>query len=270
MNILERIVEHKKKEVAQKKMLYPIQLLEQSKFFASDCVSLKAYLENPAKSGVIAEIKLKSPSKGIINEFVDIEQVSIGYMQAGASALSILTDQEFFMGKNENLSIARKFNYCPILRKDFIIDEYQIIEAKSIGADAILLIASILSKEEIAAFTKMAHGHGMEVLFEVHSEDELNKLNNDIDCLGVNNRNLETFEVDIRTSESIAKKITGEFTLVSESGISDVENIHHLREFGYSGFLIGEFFMKDSSPHLACASFIKKLKKRNADKSVRA
>ncbi|MEM7162142.1 MAG: indole-3-glycerol phosphate synthase TrpC [Bacteroidota bacterium] len=270
MNILDRIVEHKRKEVEQKKMLYPIKLLEQSKFFASDCVSLKKYLVNPEKSGVIAEIKLKSPSKGIINEFVDIEKLSIGYMQAGASALSVLTDQEFFMGKNENLSIARKFNYCPILRKDFIINEYQIIEAKSIGADAILLIAAILSKEEIQSFTALAHAHKMEVLFEVHHESELDKLDDTIDLLGVNNRNLENFEVDIRTSEAIAQKVQGDFTFVSESGISDVESIHHLRKCGFDGFLIGEHFMRHPSPHLACADFIKQLKKRNEGESVRA
>ena len=137
MNILEKIVEQKKKEMAERKSLYPVKLLEQSIFFASPTVSLKKYVQRKDLSGIIAELKRKSPSKGAINPYVSIERTSIGYMQAGASALSILTDKEFFGGSNEDLMVARKFNYCPILRKDFTIDEYQIVEAKSIGADAI-------------------------------------------------------------------------------------------------------------------------------------
>src|SRR5258706_9468267 len=170
MNILDQILAHKRKEVDERKGLYPVKLLEQSIYFATPAVSLKKYLLRDDKVGIIAEIKRKSPSKGIINEHVSIERTSIGYMQAGASALSILTDTEFFGGKNEDLTLARKFNYCPILRKDFTIDEYQIIEAKSIGADIILLLANVLSPEQIKAFSMLGHSLGLEILLEVRDK----------------------------------------------------------------------------------------------------
>src|SRR5438874_1033438 len=157
MNILEEIVAHKAKEVQERKELYPVKLLERSIHFNSPTVSLKNYLQRKDKVGVIAEIKRRSPSKGTINKYVDIEKVSIGYMQAGASGLSVLTDEKYFGGKNEDLTKARKFNYCPILRKDFTIDEYQVTEAKSIGADAVLLIAAVLSKEKIKELAILAH-----------------------------------------------------------------------------------------------------------------
>ncbi|MCL4150186.1 UNVERIFIED_CONTAM: hypothetical protein GTU68_058628, partial [Idotea baltica] len=194
MNILDKIVAHKKEEVAQQKALYPVKLLEQS----------TGYLTRPDKSGIIAEIKRKSPSQGDINPYVSVEKVSIGYMQAGASALSILTDSNFFGGKNEDLTLARRMNYCPILRKEFIIDEYQIIEARSIGADAILLIASILEPKTLAKFGALAQSLGMEVLMEVHDQEELDSsLCEYIDLVGVNNRNLKDFTVDIQTSLSL-------------------------------------------------------------------
>src|SRR6185369_12238394 len=173
MNILEKIVEYKRKEVDERKSLYPVKLLEKSIYFSSPVVSLKKYLLREDKVGIIAEIKRKSPSKGMINQHVSIERTSIGYMQAGASALSILTDTEFFSGKNEDLTMARKFNYCPILRKDFIIDEYQIVEAKSIGADAILLLANVLSASEIKDLAKFAKSIGLEVLLELRDKGEL-------------------------------------------------------------------------------------------------
>src|ERR1044071_3705561 len=173
MNILEEIIEHKRKEVEERKSLYPVKLLEKSIYFPSPSVSLRKYIQRPDKSGVIAEIKRKSPSKGVLNKNVSIERTSIGYMQAGASALSILTDKQFFGGNNEDLTTARKFNFCPIIRKDFTIDEYQIIEAKSIGADAILLIAAVLDPKLSQALTSFAHSLGMEVLLEVHDEQEL-------------------------------------------------------------------------------------------------
>ena len=168
MNILDQILAHKETEVAERKSLYPVKLLEKSIFFPTQPVSLKKYLLREDKSGIIAEIKRKSPSKGVINPHVSIERTSIGYMQAGASALSVLTDQKFFGGSNDDLMIARKFNYCPILRKDFVIDEYQIVEAKSIGADAILLIAAALAPEKLASLCAFAHTLKLEVLMEVH------------------------------------------------------------------------------------------------------
>ncbi len=266
MDILDKILAHKEKEVAERKSLYPAKLLEQSIYFATEPVSLKKYLLREDKVGIIAEIKRKSPSKGMIHEFVSIEQTSISYMQAGASALSILTDNEFFGGSNEDLTTARKFNFCPILRKDFIIDEYQIIEAKSIGADAILLIAAALAPKKLQALAQFAKSLELEVLMEVHNGEELeNHLNNNLDIVGVNNRNLKTFEVAVETSIDLAKRIPEDFVKISESGISQPETVIKLMSHGYQGFLIGEYFMSHSRPGAACAEFIKKIKKSRAE-----
>jgi indole-3-glycerol phosphate synthase len=261
MNTLEKIVLEKRKQVQEEKRLFPIELLERSIYFTNECVSLKKYLVRDDKSGIIAEIKKKSPALGAINPYVKVEKLSIGYMQAGASALSVLTDKKFFGGSNADLTMARKYNFCPILRKDFIIDEYQIIEARSIGADVILLIAAILSKEEIARFTHLAHKLGMEAILELHAEVELEKINNAIDVIGVNNRNLETMKIDIATSKSMAKLIPEGFMKISESGIEDPKIVLELKQLGYSGFLIGSYFMKHPEPEKACAEFIQKINK---------
>lgn len=260
MNILDEIVASKKQEVAEKKSLFPVKLLEKSIFFDTTSVSLKKYLLRPDKSGIIAEIKRKSPSKGMINPYVSVEKVSIGYMQAGASALSILTDKSFFGGTNEDLKTARKFNFCPILRKEFIIDEYQIVEAKSIGADAILLIAAILKPEKVKSLAKFAQQVGLEVLLEIHNASEMEALNEHIDVLGINNRNLKTFEVNIETSRKLGDVVKGDVVKISESGISSPEAILDLKSHGFQGFLIGEYFMKDSQPDKKCADFIQRIK----------
>ena len=261
MNILEKIIAHKLKVVAERKALFPVKLLERSLFFESIPVSLKRYTRRKDKVGIIAEIKRKSPSKGVINPYVSIERTSIGYMQAGASALSVLTDEEFFGGKNDDLEVARKFNFCPILRKDFIVDEYQIIEAKSIGADAILLIAAALDAKQIKSFTTIAHSLGLEVLLEVHDADESNtNLNGGVDLIGVNNRNLKTFEVDINISRNLATSIPKDIVRVSESGIGDVKTNIELRQHGFEGFLIGEQFMRNSRPEAACKELIDQLR----------
>ncbi len=260
MNILEKIIAHKEKEVARRKEIFPVKLLEESIYYKTQTVSMKKYLLREDKSGIIAELKRKSPSKGIINSHLSIEKTSIGYMQAGASALSVLTDTEFFGGKNEDLTTARKFNFCPILRKDFIIDEYQIIEAKSIGADVILLIAAALEPSKLKSLAKFAKGLGLEILMEVHNEEELNKsICEDLDMIGVNNRDLTSFEVDINTSLHLANQIPHQFIKVSESGISQPETIVELKRSGFKGFLIGENFMAHSRPHKACLDFINQL-----------
>lgn len=262
MDILQKIIAHKQKEVAERKSLYPAKLLEKSLFFPTECVSLRKYLLREDKEGIIAEIKRKSPSKGMIHEFVSIEQTSIGYMQAGASALSILTDTEFFGGTNEDLSTARKFNFCPILRKDFIIDEYQITEAKSIGADAILLIAAALNVKKLKELAVFAKSLGLEVLMEVHNRDELDQhLNEHLDVVGVNNRDLKTFQVRVETSIDLARFIPDQLVKISESGISQPETVLKLREHGFKGFLIGEYFMSHSRPGAACGEFINKVRK---------
>ena len=221
MNILDEIVAHKKKEVAERRQLYPIPLLEKSIYFQTPVVSLRKYLQRKDKLGIIAEFKRKSPSKGAINPYAKVEGVSIGYMQSGASALSVLTDESYFGGKNADLTEARKFNFCPILRKDFVVDEYQLIEAKSIGADVVLLIAECLEKEQLHQLAKTAKQLGLEVLMEVHGIEQLAKLSEDIDVVGVNNRNLKDFSVSIDTSLELAKAIPTEFVRISESGISE-------------------------------------------------
>jgi indole-3-glycerol phosphate synthase len=262
MNILDQIVAAKHKEVADKKELFPVKLLEKSVYFPTKPVSLKKYLTKSDKSGIISEIKRKSPSRGIINSYVSIERTSIGYMQAGASALSILTDKQFFGGSSEDLSKARKFNFCPILRKDFIVDEYQLFESKSIGADAVLLIAAVLQPAQIRSLAKTAKSLQLEVLMEVHNRQELEEnLWDEIDCIGVNNRNLKTFEVNIETSMEMADFIPSDKIKVAESGINNPEAIIKLKKAGFQGFLIGEYFMKNSRPEKACQEFIQDLRK---------
>lgn len=260
MNILDEIMLHKKAEVAERKSLYPTRLLEQSIYFQSPVVSMKKYVTREDKSGIIAEIKRKSPSKGDINPHVSVERTSIGYMQAGASALSVLTDKKFFGGTNEDLMVARKFNFCPILRKDFVVDEYQIIEAKSIGADAILLIAAALQPTEIISLAKVARSLQLEILLEVHNEKELqDNLQADVDLIGVNNRDLKTFVTDIEISKRLAELIPDEVVKVSESGIENTETIVELKKYGYRGFLMGQNFMQNSRPEKACKEFIDEL-----------
>lgn len=262
MNILDNIIAHKKKEVAERKSLVPEKLLEQSIYFDNQVVSMSKYVRKPGKTGIIAEFKRKSPSKGLINGSAQVEQTTIGYMQAGASALSILTDKEFFGGSNEDLTLARKFNFCPVLRKDFVVDEYQIIEAKSIGADCILLIAAVLGPlrlEELARFAKQL---GLEVLMEVHDKEELERsLNDALDLVGVNNRNLKTFDVSLDTSLSLVDIIPSQFVKISESGISDPATLVDLKAAGFDGFLIGENFMKSSRPHQAAHNFMRAFRK---------
>lgn len=265
MSILDQIIADKKVEVEQRKSLYPVKLLEQSTFFGGQPVSLKKYIRREDKVGIIAEFKRQSPSKGVINASAKVEKTTIGYMQAGASGLSVLTDTKYFGGKNDDLVTARSFNFCPILRKDFIVDEYQIIEAKSIGADVILLIAAALAPEEVKSLGAFAQSLGLEVLLEVHNKEELERsLNPNIDLLGVNNRNLSTFETTIQTSKDLAGLIPSEFVKVSESGINDPAVVVDLMKHGFEGFLIGEYFMQKGSPEKACRDFVKQLKALSA------
>lgn len=260
MNILEKIIEHKKREVAERKSLYPVKLLEKSIYFESPTVSLKKYIQREDKSGIIAEIKRKSPSKGVINAYVSVERTSIGYMQAGASALSVLTDKDFFGGSSEDLTTARKFNFCPILRKDFTIDEYQIIEAKSIGADAILLIAAVLEPKRLNELAGFAKSLKLEVLMEVHNEEELKgNIEATVDLIGVNNRNLKTFETSIDVSKRLSGLIPNHVVKVSESGIDSPAIIMELMKYGFEGFLMGQNFMQHSRPEKAAKDFISEL-----------
>ena len=255
MTILEKIVKYKKEEVAVQKSAVPIDLLTQSIYFELPALSLSHFLLHASKVGIIAEFKRKSPSKGLINGASAVEEVTQGYVEAGVSGLSVLTDEHFFGGSNENLTKARVRNYIPILRKEFIVEEYQLFEAKSIGADVILLIAECLSKTEVYQLAKTARSLGLEVLMEIHSEDQLAKCNEFINLVGVNNRNLKNFEVDIQTSVGLFPKISNDFVKISESGISDPATIVYLKKIGFQGFLIGEHFMVDEAPHHKCKQF---------------
>ncbi|GIV33672.1 MAG: indole-3-glycerol phosphate synthase [Chitinophagales bacterium] len=256
MSILEEIRKHKIREVAERKELYPVKLLERSMYFKERPVSLRKYLLRKDLCGIIAEFKRQSPSRGVINRYARAAEVCHGYMQAGASALSVLTDTKYFGGSADDLQAARKFNYCPILRKDFILDEYQIIEARSMGADVVLLIAALLDKKEMHKLAKFAVSLGMEVLAEFHSHEELGKLNPYIQHVGVNNRDLKTFDVNLTTAYELAEHIPDDFIKIAESGIEEATTVFALRKAGYHGFLIGEYFMRQPDPAAACARFI--------------
>lgn len=259
-NILATILERKRAEVAERKQLFPTALLERSEYFQTPAVSLARYIRRADKQGIIAEFKRKSPSKGQINRYASVDRVSVGYMQAGASALSILTDTDFFGGSLNDLKAARRYNYCPILRKDFIIDEYQIIEARSHGADAILLIAGALSPEQTKTLAHKAHELQMEVLLEVHSVQELDTHFNDaIQLVGVNNRDLTTFETSLDVAHALIPHIPQNVTAIAESGLRTPHDVLALRQAGYHGFLIGETFMRHVRPEVQCKEFIQEL-----------
>ena len=264
MNILEKIINNKKKELLLLKEKYSIADLEKSCFFSREIISAKTYISDPLKSGIIAEFKRMSPSKGILNSEADIAYVTQGYASAGASAVSVLTDRLFFGGRTDDLRITRESNLIPVLRKDFIIDEFQIPESKAMGADIILLLASVLDIRDILRFTKITHSLGMEVLLEIHSVQELEKINEDVDIIGVNNRDLGNFQIDINTSLELAGHIPGKFIKISESGISSTASVKTLREAGYSGFLIGELFMITADPVKAFREFAAKILCENA------
>ena len=259
MNILETIVAQKKKEVAARKQQVSIQELEKGEFFANQTLSLKSFLLDPDKTGIIAEYKRKSPSKGVINDRVSVEEVTTAYAKHGASGISVLTDTEFFGGTLDDL-LAATINEVPLLRKDFMVDEYQLVEAKAYGAEVILLIAACLTKQDVKTMAAVAKKLGMEVLLEIHNEAELDHICDEVDLVGVNNRNLKTFEVSIDTSLGLINKIPGEKPAVAESGISDADTIVTLRNAGFKGFLIGENFMKQASPSIAFADFVNQLK----------
>jgi len=258
MNILDTIVQHKRSEIRARKATIPATRLEKSSCFNRDVLSLKNSLERDLATGIIAEFKRRSPSKGIINDRANVVGVTGAYAGHGASALSILTDENFFGGSNNDLTDAR-VNNIPILRKDFIIDEYQITEAKSIGADVILLIAACLDAQNVRRLGGFAKSLGLEVLLEVHDETELGHICDETDLVGINNRNLKTFEVEIERSLKMAHRIPGNKIRIAESGIRSVDDIILFKENGFKGFLIGEMFMKQADPAIAFAEFVNEL-----------
>lgn len=261
MNKLEEIIAFKKKEVAEKKAMMDVDFL---KFMTNDfdrrCYSLKKALNENKHAGIIAEFKRRSPSKGWIHEHIHVSEVVPAYEEYHAAAISVLTDKEFFGGDIEELKIARLEVDIPLLRKDFIIDEFQLYEAKSYGADVVLLIAVCLSNNEIKTLAAKAKELQLEVLLEIHNEKEMDSICDEVDVIGINNRNLETFVTDIGTSVQLIKQLPVDKPVISESGIDDPDKIIMLRELGFKGFLIGEYFMKQPKPAIAFADFMKKLK----------
>ncbi len=258
MNILETIIEHKKIEVAERKNNISQDALIQTEQFNRKCFSLIESLTKAGSTGTIAEFKRKSPSKGFINEHANVLDVTKGYTQAGAACLSVLTDTNFFGGSTADL-VAARVNNIPILRKDFIIDEYQIAEAKAMGADVILLIAACLTPEEVKSLAKYAVSIGLEVLLELHDETELAHICHETILVGINNRNLKDFKVDIEASLRMAKLIPDSKIKIAESGINDAAMIQVFKNAGFKGFLIGEMFMKEANPALAFNNFVQNL-----------
>ena len=258
-DILEEIVAYKRIEVAaQKEQMPPRELYAEVERMMADGVTKRSLSQTLAedKCGIIAEFKRKSPSKGWIKEDGKPEVIPPSYEKAGAAALSILTDEKYFGGSLDFVRKARPLVNLPILRKDFIVDEYQLFQARHIGGDAVLLIAADLKKEEVRSFTDLAHELALEVLLELHAEHELDYADLPVDAIGVNNRNLGTFVTDVQNSFRLAARLPQDSVLVSESGISNPDTIRLLREAGYRGFLIGETFMKADDPGEALHQFI--------------
>ena len=259
MNILDKIIDNKKKEVANRKEIKSLSTLTQSDFYDRKPISLVSRLLDERSSGIIAEFKRKSPSKGIINDKVNPIDVAKGYELAGAAAISMLTDEVFFSGNDADLISVRSSINIPILRKEFIIDPYQIYEAKAIGADLILLIAACLTQAEVSSLSLLAKSLGLEVLLELHDEEELDRICETVDFVGINNRSLKTFDVNIERSLKMAAKIPSGKLKIAESGIDDPALIKLFRENGYRGFLIGENFMKETDPVKAINEFMKQI-----------
>lgn len=260
-DILEEIIAHKRIEIAAQEQNVPISFLEDLLEKNDDMAkvhSMKASLAASA-TGIIAEFKRRSPSKDWINKDADAKIIPASYQQAGASALSILTDEHFFGGSLRDIRAARPTVSLPILRKDFIISRYQLLQAKAAQADAVLLIAAALSKEECSTLACEAHKLGLEVLLEMHHEDELDYVNEYVDMAGINNRNLGTFHTDVENSFRTAEKLPADILKVSESGISNPNTVKLLRQEGFRGFLIGETFMKTVNPGNTLSTFIKEL-----------
>jgi indole-3-glycerol phosphate synthase len=259
-NILDEIITERKKTVAQLKSIVPMQAWEMMPFYERTCLSLRRRLMDRNLTGIIAEFKRASPSKGIINDNADLADVLLNYQLSGAVGVSVLTEPVYFNGSNDDLIIARESVEIPVLRKDFIFDEYQVAESKAMGADVILLIAACLTPAEVKRLATFANNTGLEVLLELHDETELDHICDAVSLIGVNNRNLKTMEVDIERSLRMAEKIPGDKIKIAESGISNTETIRVFRDAGFKGFLIGEKFMKETDPGIAFKQFVQQLK----------
>jgi len=260
MTILDKIIARKREEVAEAKQQTTLSQLEGMPLFGRECFDLRASVLDPSKTGIIAEFKRASPSKGVINGLAPVGKTVAGYQAAGASAVSVLTDPDFFQGSLADLEEARAALSIPLLRKEFIVDRFQIAEAKAYGADIILLIAACLSAGDILDLSGYAKSLGLSVLLEVHDGEELAKsLVDTVDAIGVNNRNLKDFTVNIEQSKALVERIPDRYIKVAESGISNPLTVSELRGAGFQGFLIGENFMKTDNPAAAMQDFVNAL-----------
>lgn len=259
--ILDDIVANRKNEVLIQKQRIPLFELQSKIDSSITCNSLSEKLLSPDSTGIIAEFKRKSPSKGVINDRDQPEIVTKGFARAGVSGLSVLTEGRFFGGSIADFIAARNANpFTPLLRKDFIVDEYQIFESRLFEADVILLIAAVLEKHEISRFVSIAHELGMEVLLELHDECEITRIDKSIEMIGINNRNLKDFKIDMNRSFKLLDKLSDKAVKISESGLSDPETVDFLHSLGFKGFLMGEIFMRSENPVKTCLDFISKLK----------
>lgn len=254
--ILDKILEEKRCEVAAQKKRVTLSQLKDSFFYSRRRLSMSRALAQATPAGIIAEFKRKSPSKGFIKENASAGEIVAGYARAGAAACSVLTDRTFFAGAAEDLIAARKAVRIPLLRKDFVVDEYQLHQAAAWGADAVLLIAAALEKGQCQELACRAHELGLEVLLEVHGEDELEYVNPEVNMVGVNNRNLKTFHTDVAVSLQLAGMMPAGVVRVSESGIDDPAVVSRLKQAGFDGFLIGERFMREPDPGAALKDFL--------------
>ncbi|WP_118975491.1 indole-3-glycerol phosphate synthase TrpC [Taibaiella koreensis] len=258
-NILETIAAHKKLEVAYKKRAFPVSRLEHMALQQRPALPFDAFIGDEQKTGIIAEFKRRSPVKGMINDTADVSEVTSGYARHGASALSVLTDEDFFSGGSYDFSRARRNEHIPLLRKDFIIDEYQVVETRAMGADVLLLIAAILTPRQVQGLSRLAVSLGLQVLLEVHAAGELGHYCPDVAAVGVNNRDLKAFTIDMQHSVALYPQLPPEALKISESGIRSAADVRLLRQVGYHGFLIGSLFMKEPAPEQAFAHFVKTL-----------
>ena len=259
MDILEKIINRKRQEVAERKELISTAEFEKSHLFNRSVLSMSQHIREKSPFAIIAEFKRRSPSKGNIFNEADVRSVVKGYAEAGCAGISVLTDIDFFGGSLDDLKDARETVRVPLLSKEFIIDEFQILEAKSAGADLILLIAEVLTADEILQLAKFARSLGLEVLLEMHTNSQIHKMNDQIHIVGINNRNLKTFEVDLDASIRLLDQLEGDFIKISESGLNNPASVVKLANAGFEGFLVGENFMKTREPGKACKAFISEL-----------
>jgi indole-3-glycerol phosphate synthase len=261
MNILDIIKAQKLQEVANLKAQFSTSFLEEQPLFNSATHSLKKAIESSVSGGIIAEFKRKSPAKGNINLDANVVEVTQGYTNATVSGLSVLTDETFFGAQKTDFEWARKKNTIPMLRKDFMVDEFQIIQSKAMGADVILLIAKMLTKKQLKSFSNLAYELGMEVFLETQNEAEiLDNLDLNFDVIGINNRNLNSFEVSVENSIKLAQLLPKSSIKIAESGIQSLETVQLLKANGFDGFLIGEYFMKEQNPAEKCRNLMQQLR----------